>query len=596
MLNQVLKASYELVFLSSMSLGDRDYQSVFSYLRSLHFHFLEEWVVQCVNYCVSKNSDFSLDAIKSVVKEQWLLLNLRIIKVPSLPPNLASCNKTVLPGMYVVQVESMIDSSKSMYSQLQKMQKVNVENIETTKELKEWDIKSRRCLVFEISDGVQELKAMEYKPINKIRENDPELLPGFKMLITGPVECRKGMILLREENVKVYGGEVDTLTATHNLKSILIRKLNLNEEDFPSTLSNNEVDNQLMNEIKIENIIAEEPVGTTVSQNIAETLLSQNDDFFLSLPLEHEILAHQTYLDSSITPSTSYSVNEPKTVHENEIQLNQCQTNFNFNNLSRDNMFNNIFETRFKKHDLPQEDKTTPSPKKMSYSSEVESNTALMETTESQNFLPENEEEHHENKNFFNFNHKLLLAKEPCQTELPVFLKNYKSKNFTSNLEPQVLDTTKKAKLSVKISDRPFIYLKQILSSKFESPCIHTIKAIILTLKTKIAVENDEFKLRVTITDGSQTVDAEFCSSILENLLEYSPCEIQTMIKAKSLNSAMNSRIKEAFKKMQEKFISLNCLMKIKFFTDEKLPLILSLEELTTDHLNALKKRTDVCI
>lgn len=564
-----------------MSQKDKYLDAVINYLKSIHFHYLDTWVKECVDHCISTNPSISLKELQNIVKEQWLLSNLRETKVPCLPPNLVSQHKITLSGVYAVQVESMLDASKSYYSQLQKLVKCDIENVCFTEEAKEKNEQASRCLIFDITDGTQQLKAMEYEPILKIKTNDPQLLPGFKMVIIGPVQCRKGMILLKDENVRVYGGEVDTLSNTHNLKSILIGKLNLNEEDFAS----NQIFNNKENEI-IE--VAEKCYPTSQVEsydNSTDLLLSLNDDLLLSLPIEENLMEND-YLKA------------PET---NRLELNKKENDVNPPNnssnhyINEDNSINNVFLTA-KKHCLSLEDVSTPSSKKMYYNPPSENIT-----------------------NYFNKIPSQLSEKRPCEIKEVLVNKGQKAvsnvevcaaQKTTSNLvQPMFPDLSEKNqphKISFEgrkclplcasqiefTSCYPFVYLKDILLNEIKVSQVFTVKAIVLTLKNKISIKNSKYKLIATISDGSQCIDSEFDSDVLENLLEYSPCEMEAMMKAKEVNSAINSRINEAFKTVQQKFISLNCLMNIKFFPNGEMPVILSLEDVTLRHLKGLQART----
>lgn len=41
----------------------------------------------------------------------------------------------------------------------------------------------------------------------------------------GPVDCRRGVLMLEEKHVTVLGGEVDNLLERNNYKNILLRKV-----------------------------------------------------------------------------------------------------------------------------------------------------------------------------------------------------------------------------------------------------------------------------------------------------------------------------------------------------------------------------------
>lgn len=51
------------------------------------------------------------------------------------------------------------------------------------------------------------------------------LLPGYKLMIIGPIICRRGVLLLEEGKLKGIGGEVDNLLISNALENILARAL-----------------------------------------------------------------------------------------------------------------------------------------------------------------------------------------------------------------------------------------------------------------------------------------------------------------------------------------------------------------------------------
>lgn len=51
------------------------------------------------------------------------------------------------------------------------------------------------------------------------------LLPGYKVMITGPVACRRGVILLEDGKYKEIGGEVESLLQSNALENVLARAL-----------------------------------------------------------------------------------------------------------------------------------------------------------------------------------------------------------------------------------------------------------------------------------------------------------------------------------------------------------------------------------
>nr|CAD7415285.1 unnamed protein product [Timema poppensis] len=165
------------------------------------------------------------------VLDQWRLADLRDMGVGCLPSNLTSQIKVTLTGKYSLQVESVVDIAHPSYGQLLKLRQVSTENVDVTEtKAQSWEPKSGRVLQLSLCDGLQEIRGMEYRPINKL--NTP-LLPGCKVLVIGPVDCRRGVLLLQEHNLQLLGGEVDSLLVPNALENILARKLNLEENEHP---------------------------------------------------------------------------------------------------------------------------------------------------------------------------------------------------------------------------------------------------------------------------------------------------------------------------------------------------------------------------
>lgn len=51
------------------------------------------------------------------------------------------------------------------------------------------------------------------------------LLPGYKVMIVGPINCRRGVILLEDGKYKEIGGEVESLLKPNALENILAKAL-----------------------------------------------------------------------------------------------------------------------------------------------------------------------------------------------------------------------------------------------------------------------------------------------------------------------------------------------------------------------------------
>ncbi|KAG7261288.1 hypothetical protein CRUP_019952 [Coryphaenoides rupestris] len=83
-------------------------------------------------------------------------------------------------------------------------------------------------LLLQVTDGVQNLEAMEYQPISAL---NLALRPGAKLQLRGQMVCRLGMLLLGPQNVQVMGGEVEDLVDRNSQGRVLRRALGLPAEE-----------------------------------------------------------------------------------------------------------------------------------------------------------------------------------------------------------------------------------------------------------------------------------------------------------------------------------------------------------------------------
>lgn len=221
-----------------MNGNDRAFTATLSALKFRGCHVSQDWLRECVNFFCSENNHYSPKDLENFVFDQWLLGDLRVIAVcGSLPPNLSNILKTTLQGKMACQIESIIDIGHSAYNQMQKVRNEDVGNvlIDENKEFQQaWEPKSNRCLQFTLSDGAQTIKAIEYKPVSSLKT---EMMPGIKILLQGPIECRRGVLLLEEKHVTVLGGEVDALVIVNAYENLLARTLNLPENPDPYNIT-----------------------------------------------------------------------------------------------------------------------------------------------------------------------------------------------------------------------------------------------------------------------------------------------------------------------------------------------------------------------
>ncbi|XP_034244450.1 recQ-mediated genome instability protein 1-like [Thrips palmi] len=221
-----------------MSENGRDLAATLAALKSHGCHVNRDWLTECVNFFRSENNRYSPKDLEKFVFDQWLLGDLReIASSGSLPPNLSNILKTTVEGKMACQIESCIDIGHSAYNQMQRVRKEDVGNsqIDENKEYQQsWEPKSNRCLQFTLCDGVQTIKAIEYKFISLLKT---DMIPGLKILLHGPIECRRGVLLLEEKHVTILGGEVDALAIVNAYENELAKKLNIPANPDPYNMT-----------------------------------------------------------------------------------------------------------------------------------------------------------------------------------------------------------------------------------------------------------------------------------------------------------------------------------------------------------------------
>ncbi|KAG5841362.1 hypothetical protein ANANG_G00198720 [Anguilla anguilla] len=129
-------------------------------------------------------------------------------------------------------MDSALDVSRPAYSQLQQRRGTDCANervsAATQATQRPWEATPTRVLMLQLTDGVQDLEALEYRPVPALSADLP---PGTKLLLQGALECRLGVLLLTPANVRVLGGEVEELRDVLSQTRVLARVLGLPEED-----------------------------------------------------------------------------------------------------------------------------------------------------------------------------------------------------------------------------------------------------------------------------------------------------------------------------------------------------------------------------
>ncbi|XP_051875388.1 recQ-mediated genome instability protein 1 [Pristis pectinata] len=207
-----------------------------------HLKVPSHWLQACLEWIQQENQGTNLTQalINKQVFEQWLLTDLRDLEHQILPDGISEMQKSELSGFYCLQVDSLVDVSQPAYSQLQKIRGKDTTNEQVTStqiSQRSWEAKPTRMLMLQLTDGVQGLQAMEYQPIPALHCN---LSPGTKILLLGNIACRLGVLLLKPENVRVLGGEVETLVKENSQERILARLIGESDDAAITKMNSND--------------------------------------------------------------------------------------------------------------------------------------------------------------------------------------------------------------------------------------------------------------------------------------------------------------------------------------------------------------------
>lgn len=148
-----------------------------------------EWLDSCL-----RQIDNSLDIVSKakLCFGQFLISDMNHCGAGVLPPNVDSMHLADLPGPFVLQVDEIVNISCPLKGRYQ-----------------DANAGVKRCLKLSMTDGVQRVFGMEYRPIKDLKVLAP---PGFKVAICN-VHIRRGLLMLVPEALEILGGVVEELDA-----------------------------------------------------------------------------------------------------------------------------------------------------------------------------------------------------------------------------------------------------------------------------------------------------------------------------------------------------------------------------------------------
>ncbi|OCU01146.1 hypothetical protein XELAEV_18006932mg [Xenopus laevis] len=442
-----------------------------------HVKVPDPWLEACINWIQEENGSSLLQAeINKQVFEQWLLTDLRDLEFPVLPANITDSLKCELNGFHAVQMDSLVDISLPAYSQLQKLKGKDSTNEQVTcttqQSQKPWEAKPTRMLMLQLTDGTQHIQAMEYRPIQALNAN---LSPGTKMVLQGTIVCRLGVLLLKPENVKVLGGEVEALVAEYTQTKVLSRLIGV-EDNTVAQHSN--VQEHAAG-------VAAGELGQALGPSDEDLLasLEENEEFSINNGVPSESGYYSRNENSSISSSTQHQTQDSIVRQTSFPMLDQTVVHVNVAN-------NHAIEEQF---DIDDE-----------LFLEEEIQRELEEMSMSQAEVAHG------------------------STDLPTTLSATSHASSASCTSDQN-----------NIDIPPYTYLSTILASKSRSITCVKLKSFIVTLNGNLSHSCGLWNIKAKISDGTGYLNVEFSDDVLTELIGFTVPEMKTLKKDPSQQSTL---------------------------------------------------------
>jgi RecQ-mediated genome instability protein 1 len=125
---------------------------------------------------------------------------------------------------------SQIFTAESPYEQWRRLHNIELDDVKENRENKVFQSKKKRVFKLELTDGFKTIYAMEYSIISCL---NTKLSPGCKVQIVGPLQVVNHILLLESKNIKILGGDVESLAITNAYENVLLRALKKPETNEP---------------------------------------------------------------------------------------------------------------------------------------------------------------------------------------------------------------------------------------------------------------------------------------------------------------------------------------------------------------------------
>ncbi|XP_040612025.1 recQ-mediated genome instability protein 1 [Mesocricetus auratus] len=591
------------------------------------------WLEACVNWIQEENENTNLSQaqVNKQVLEQWLLTDLRDLEHPLLPDNILEIPKGELNGFYALQINSLVDVSQPAYSQIQKLRGKNTTNdlvsAETQVTPKPWEARPSRMLMLQLTDGVTQIQGMEYQSVPALHGGLP---PGTKILVHGRISFRLGVLLLKPENVRVLGGEVDGLSEEYAQEKVLGRLIgeldpavsvvpNDSAHSVPrvSGLGSDPALGPSDEELLASLYESEGPAanddasmgasGFSAGSSLNTTPTGQSDfepgwnissrqkekpnqsvhfsnGEFDDFSLEEALLLEETVQKEQMETKAL----QPPTLKKN---TDRCVETFshkpntqNHTDLIHKHGNNNCNEKKLSEQ-IIHEDKFFDCPSARDHHKKLLAHdfTNDSETLGVDNTTKENNDSSREHCS----SNKMLKRKQgTCLSEKSSEISDENSYPFQT-CSSESLENNTDLSVSMDLNSPPFIYLAVLMARKPKEVTTVKVKAFIVTLTGNLSSSGGCWCVTAKVSDGTAYLDVNFIDEILTSMIGFSVAEMKQLKK----DPLKYQTFLKGLQKCQRDLIDLCCLMTISFNPSSGKAMVLELQDVSVEHLENLKKR-----
>ncbi|NXO73869.1 RMI1 protein, partial [Phainopepla nitens] len=595
------------------------------------------WLEACINWIQEENSGSNLSQaqINKQVFEQWLLTDLRDLDYPLLPSCILDTPKGELSGCYSIQIDSLVDVSQPAYSQLQKLRGKSTVNEEVTASTqafqKPWEAKPTRMLMLQLTDGVYQIQGMEYQPVPVLCSNLP---PGTKITVQGNIAYCLGVLLLKPENVKLLGGEVDALLEDYCQERVLARLIGetenpnsvgqaRHEQIFSRPVDELEQtfgpsDEELLasldenNEFTLNNRTSLESGYCSRSNNFntaSGSLMAHNGDVLLQKSgspfrrSDEQVSSPTQYADGFLNDfplEDDFLLEEEMQRQMEEVPPVDMNRNIGLisgrlTHTSRSSCNSSLSgtgeEDNVNERDKPREAISKEKSMRRMIFDEDGSSTGnflqrkdLHQTCSSSDFSLENPPE--EGQNYTDLDES--RCEHQCTSDSRVLNDDpvMDPKGDQQKCDSQIFPC-KPMEAHLDLDSPPFTYISLLLSKKPETVTILKVKCFIVTLTGNLTKSNGSWGIKAKISDGSAYLEVDFADDILTSLIGFSVPEMNKLKK----DPALRLKLRDGLEKCQKQLIDLCCLMTIEFNPFQSKATVIILQDADASHLEQLKKR-----